>query len=106
MGVATIGDAAIPKNPVICKLQLFAIVLLIGLAVLTIQARCSQTPNTHSLSFFEPLHIVPHLGDHPYDLVPTHTNTNTININIYTLFRAQTNMSDSIIDLGQTLIPH
>lgn len=83
LGVATIGDAAIPENSVICKLQLFAVVLLIGLAVLTIQTRSSQTPNTHSLSFFEPLHIAPHLGDHPNDLVPTHTNVQTQSTSTY-----------------------
>ena len=72
LGVATVGDAAIPEDSVVHKFHLLTVVFLTSLAVFTIQTWSCHTPYTHSVSFLEPLHIASCLSHHPNDLVSAH----------------------------------
>lgn len=60
-GVASISDAAIPKDAIVSELHLVTVVLLRFLAVLALQTCCCQATHPNSISYLELTHIASHL---------------------------------------------
>ena len=69
-GVSTIGDATIPENTIVGKLNLITVVLLRALAELTLQTWCRQASYSYPVPCFEPCHVGSYLGDNPSNFMP------------------------------------
>ena len=71
LGVATVGDAAIPENAIVGELNLITVILLLLFAKITLQTRSRQTPHSHSVPYLKLAHIASHLCYQSSNFMPT-----------------------------------
>lgn len=71
IGVATVGNAAVPENAIVGQLNFAAVILLFFLAKIAFQTRRSQAPYSNFVPYLEFAHIDSNLCYYPSYFVPT-----------------------------------